>query len=82
MTFFSCKLNQPETIKRHRTEAAAMKRVGDYGVVYDQEQDTVKQVFKMANGTLKGFDTEKQPGSCEMFDFDMRKVLRESGHIE
>lgn len=38
--FYSCKFNRPETIKSHRTLEAAIKAAGDFGMVFDIENNT------------------------------------------
>jgi hypothetical protein len=80
--FLSCKINQPGTIKRHRSFDVAAKRVGDYGLVYSDIDKTVKQVFSMSNGAITGFDVHKRPDKCSVGDFDFIKVLAELGMIE
>lgn len=74
--FYSCKLNRPETLKRHASYAVALKTAGDYGVVYDEIEDRVFQAFKMANGTINGFDVVRRASQCSLFDFDIRAVVR------
>lgn len=74
--FYSCKLNRPETLKRHASFKVALKAAGDYGVVLDEIEDRVFQAFKMANGEIKGFDVIKRASQCSLFDFDIRAVVR------
>lgn len=74
---WSCKLNQPHTLKSHRTLDAAAKRVGDYGVVYDPETNAVYQVFHMSNNTIARFNTVSQSNHCSLGGFDMRAAMNE-----
>ena len=72
---WSCKHSQPHTLKSHRTIESAMKKVGDYGFVYDPESQKVYQVFEMSNGTIQGFDIVAEPEKCTLGDFDMIATL-------
>lgn len=80
--FWSCKLKQPETLKRHRTFETAAKRVGDHGFVYSEVDGTVKQVFLLSNGSFRGYDVDRQARLCNTGGFDMREVLRNTGTIQ
>lgn len=76
--FYSCKINRPATLKRHRTLNAAKKAAGDFGFVYDSENDSVFQIFKMSNNSLSKFNVATQPEKCITSGFDMRKVVNEA----
>ncbi len=80
--FWSCRLKRPETLKAHRTFQVAAKRVGDHGFVYSEADDSVRQVFKMSDGTLRGYDVDKSPAKCNTGDFDMRSALKDAGIIK
>ena len=80
--FWSCKLKQPDTLKRHKTFEAAAKRVGCHGFVYSEADQTVKQVMLMSNGTLRGYDVDKSPTDCNTGGFDMREALRRAKIVE
>lgn len=80
--FWSCKLNQPATLKRHEKFETAAKRVGDYGVVFSESDQSVKQVFWLSNGKIHGYDVEKESGHCSVFDFDIKALLRQNGVLE
>lgn len=76
MAFWSCRLKRPDTLKRHRLESAAIKKAGDHGFIYDTDTKKVYQVFEMAGGELKKFDTEKQANECNTGGFDMIKAMK------
>jgi hypothetical protein len=80
--FWSCKIKRPDGLKRHRTFEVAAKRVGERGFVYSELDGTVQQVFKMIDGSLTGYDVDKQPEYCNTEGFDMRKALSEFGIVK
>ncbi len=80
--FWSCKLKKPETLKRHKTFSVAMRKAGDNGFVFSDADQSVKQVFLMADGSLKGFDVDLQPQDCNTGGFDMREVVIKAKEIK
>ena len=47
------KFNKPDTIRSHKTKDAAIKKAGDFGMIYDTEIKLESQVHAMSNNTLK-----------------------------
>jgi hypothetical protein len=74
---WSCKLNHPETLKSHRTIAAAINQAGDHGFIYDPDEKAVFQIFEMASGFLRRFNTETQADKCNTDGFDMRQAMKD-----
>ena len=72
--FYSCKFNQQETIKSHRTKPAAIKAAGDYGMIFDVTLEKEFHVHAMSNDTLKAIEEGRQ--GYEEMDFKMKSVLQ------
>jgi hypothetical protein len=77
--FWSCKINRPDTLKKHRLFSAAIKKAGDHGFVFDAESNRVFQVMEMADGSLTPFDVEREKEHCNTGRFDMRAALADLG---
>jgi hypothetical protein len=73
---WSCKLNRPETLKSHRTIAEAINKVGHQGLIYEPEKKAVFQIFELANGLPRLFNTETQADKCNTCGFDMRQAMQ------
>ena len=71
--FYSVKFNRPDTIKSHRTELAAIKSAGDYGMILETESKKQFQIHAMSNDTMKKFEEGSQ--GFENMDFTMLSVL-------
>jgi len=71
--FYSCKFNNSSTIKSHRTEQAAIKSAGDFGMIFDNGTKTQFQIHLMSNDIMKKFKSGTQ-GFDEM-DFTMKSEL-------
>lgn len=72
--FYSCKFNRPETIKSHRTLTAAMKAAGDFGMVFDTETNTEKQVHLMSNNRLMSFSKGSENHLSMKFNFSDKLI--------
>ncbi len=71
--FYSVKFNRPDTLTRHRTKTAAIKKAGDFGIIYDSELDIEYQIHAMSNDTMRPHP-ENKPG-YESMDFKVRDLI-------
>ncbi len=53
--FYSMKYAKDATIKSHINKDAAIKKAGDFGMIYDTHLKQESQVHAMSNNTLKAF---------------------------
>lgn len=53
--FYSMKFNRVDTLKRHKTKAAAKKAAGSFGMIYDTQKETQFHVHAMSNNTLNAY---------------------------
>lgn len=73
--YYSCKFNRAETIKSHRTLEAAIKTAGDFGMVFERESSTERQVHLMSNNQMKSFPEGSK--NHEYMDFKFVNALLE-----
>ena len=73
--YYSSKPNRPESLKSHRSLAAAMKAAGEDGQVWNNETKTQLQVHEMANGDWKTVDADGRVGP------KMKELLESQGLI-
>lgn len=71
--FYSVKFNRADTIKSHRTESAAIKAAGDYGMIFDAENKKQFHIHAMSNNTMQKF--EEGSRSFERMNFTMLSAL-------
>ena len=77
--FYSAKFNRPDTIKSHRTESAAIKAAGDYGMIFETASEKQYQIHAMTNNTMKKFEEVKT--GFQHMNFKMLLTLKEEGLI-
>lgn len=72
--FYSCKFNRVETIKSHRTLEAAIKAAGDFGMVFDRENNIERHVHLMSNNRMMSFPEGSK--NFDAMDFKFSDELR------
>ncbi|MEY8200427.1 MAG: hypothetical protein RPS47_14405 [Colwellia sp.] len=77
--FYSVKFNRPETIKSHRSESAAKKTAGDFGMIFVTESKEQFQIHFMSNDTMQKFKAGTQ--GFEDMDFTMQSALEKENLI-
>ncbi len=80
--FWSCKINQPASIKRHRTLTTAAMRAGNSGFVYCEHSKSVYQIFIVSKRRIDAVDVDRAPDRCNTGGFDILEALRRFNKIE